>query len=354
MNATALVRQRLLSQRLASAPLGSPAQVVAWFGALQAQDYPHAKWAVGLRCAGATDAGVEQAIADRAIVRTWAMRGTLQLIAAQDVRWLLQLVGPRLIARGAADDRRRFGLDAAEFTAIDRLFEVVLRGKSLTRKETYAALEEGGISTDGQRGYHILNRAGLRGQICFGPPRGKEETFVLLEEWLPPAPALSREAALAEMARRYFQSHGPATLQDFAWWSSLTLTDARAAIDGAKAWLRQEVIDNTPHWLAAERAPAQPGAPAVQLLPGFDEYVLGYTDRSAALDPSYSASAIHSNGVFRPTILVNGRVVGVWGRSMKKGSIEVRLDPFVDVSRAESAAIASAVERYRAFVTAAS
>jgi hypothetical protein len=361
MKAPAIVSYRLHSHRISHTEFTKPHEVVAWFGAMQAQDYPHSKWAVGLRCAGVTDADVERAIADRSVVRTWAMRGTLQLVAAEDVHWLLSLVGPRIIARGAADDLRRFGLDEAEFARIDTLLDKVLRGVQLTRKETYAALEAHGIKTEGQRGYHILNRAGLKGKICFGAPQGKAETFALLDEWLSsaPSPSLSptgrgdkpkRDAALAELALRYFRSHGPATLGDFVWWSSLTVAEARAGLTGAQPKLIEEKVGDTTYWLADGAAPAKVQSPDVQVLPGFDEYLLGYTDRSLILEKAHNVSVIHSNGIFKPTVVVDGQIVGTWRRRVVKGKVIVTPMTFAPMTAQQQRAFTKALERYVAFL----
>jgi len=345
-----LTQHRLHNHRITHTEFTRPGDVVTWFGAMQAQDYSHSKWAVGLRCPGATDASIEQAIAERSIVRTWAMRGTLQLVAPQDVRWLLQLVGPRIIARGAGDDLRRFGLDEAEFAKIDKLFDKILRGTILTRKETYAAMKAHGISTDGQRGYYILARAGLRGQICFGEWRGKEETFTLLEEWLPPAKPLPREEALAELALRYFRSHGPATLQDYVWWSSLTVGEARAGLDGAKSQLVQESVGDVTYWLPNDTSPTKAKSPDVHLLPGFDEYLLGYTDRSPVLEKVHNASVIHSNGIFKPTVVVDGQIVGTWSRKVVKGKAVVTSALFDEMSARMQQAVEVAAHLYSEFL----
>jgi hypothetical protein len=266
------------------------------------------------------------------------------------VRWLLHLVGPRIIARGAADEVRRFGLDEAEFTRIEKLLDKILRGRQLTRKETYAALEARGIATDGQRGYHILARAGLRGQICFGEWQGKAETFTLLEEWLPPTRALKRDEALAELALRYFRSHGPATLQDYAWWSSLTVAEARVGLEGAKSQLMREVVSDVTYWLPHDAPPAKPKSPDVYLLPGFDEYLLGYTDRNPVLQKVHNASVIHSNGIFKPTVVVDGQIVGIWGRKVNKGTLVMTPNTFAPLSRIEQRAFESAAAKYAEFV----
>jgi hypothetical protein len=321
---------------------------------MQAQDYPHSKWAVGLRCIGATNTTIERAIADRSIVRTWAMRGTLQLVAAEDVRWLLQLVGPRLIARAATEDLRRFELGTPEYVKIEKLLSELLRNKQMTRKEIYAALAQHGIKTDGQRGYHILARCALHGQICFGAWRGKEETFVLLDEWVPTSAVGSRDrdAAIVELAVRYFRSHGPATLQDYACWCGLPMAEVRAGLEGATSQLIQETIGGTTYWLPNDPSTAKTKPSDVHLLPGFDEYLLGYTDRSVLLQKVHKASVIHSNGLFKPTVVVAGQIVGVWGRRMVKGKLVVTPALFGAVAASAQLKIERAVQRYVNFVQA--
>jgi hypothetical protein len=306
------LRHRLSSHRLDRTAFARPEEAVAWYGAMQGQDYRHAKWAVGIRCAGVSEADVEQAIADRTLIRTWAMRSTLQFVAAEDVIWLLDLVGPRQVAHASVNDARRFGLDDAAFAIAEQVLGKALRGKVLTRKETYAALERQGVSTAGQRGYHIVVRAALNGQVCQGPPRDKEDTFVLLDEWLLPASPKPREGAQAELALRYFRSHGPATLEDFVWWSSLTVAEARAGLEAAKSRLLREVVGDVTYWWASEASPPPKRYPAAHLLPGFDEYLLGYTDRSHILRNIPKAEVVHSNGIFRPTVLMSGQIVGTW------------------------------------------
>ena len=346
-----LLNHRLHSHRISGGQFAQPQEAVAWFGAMQAQDFPHSKWAVGLRCVNVTDAEVEQAIADRKIVRTWAMRGTLQLIAAQDVRWMTELVAARLIAGQAASEVKRFELDAAAFKQAERIIAAALRGGAqLTRKEIYDVLERRRISTSGQRGYHILWHAALRELICQGARRGKDETFVLLDDWLPQSKARARDEAVAELARRYFQSHGPATLQDFVWWSGLTVSEARAGLAGAKPWLTQETFGDQTYWLARDAAPTHEPSPTAHLLAGFDEYLLGYTDRNAVIEAAHTARAIHSNGIFKATVVIDGRIVGTWGRTTQRGAMTVTLDLFATRNDGELEAIATAVARFGAYL----
>lgn len=347
MNAKEVLLRRLHSHGLTDETrFDAPHQAVAWFGAMQAQDYPQSKWAAGARCKRTTDAAIESAITERRIVRTWAMRGTLQIIGAPDVRWVVQLVGARLIAAKAKSDVQRFELDQAAYAVTLQALERILHNTQLTRKEIFKALNTQGISTEGQRGYHILSHAAMRGLICFGPWRGKEDTFVLMDEWLSPAKPLQRDEALADLALRYFRSHGPATLQDFAWWAGLTMGDARTALEGAQTQLQDVKIEAQTYWLHASNLPAKLASPDVQLLAGFDEYLLGYTDRSFQMQAIDKASVIHSNGIFLPAVIVDGQIVGAWSRKVVKGKPTVTPALFAPVTQRAMRALDKAALRY--------
>src|SRR5499425_503893 len=217
-----IARQRLYNQHIAGARFDNPGDVVGWLGAVQAQDYLSSLWAVGLRMKNATEKDVEKAIADKTLVRTWPMRGTLHFVAAADVRWMLELLTPRIVANNVQRLLRQFGLDEAAFARSKDLVARALQGgKRLTRNATYEVLEAEGVSTAGQRGLHILWRLAQDGVICLGSREGKQQTFALLDEWAPKAKRMGRDESLAELAKRYFTSRGPATLQDFTWWSGL-------------------------------------------------------------------------------------------------------------------------------------
>lgn len=350
MTAPDIAKLRLLNQQISHTAFNTPAEIVAWLGAVQAQDYAGARWSLGLRLPQATDADIEQAITDRTIVRTWPMRGTLHFVAAEDVRWMLELLTPRVIARSAGRYRELELTDTTFARSAEVITQALQGGQPLMRKNLFNVLEEAGIATSGQRGIHILGYLAQQGLICFGPHEGKQPTFVLLEEWLPTAKILERDEALAELARRYFTGHGPATIQDFMWWTGLTAADARAGLEAAQSELVSETIEDTTYWLSPSSATVSP-APTVHLLPGFDEFLLGYTNRRAALDPQY-ARAIHpgKNGVFRPTIVLNGRVVGTWKRTLKTDTVMLEFSPFAPLGKAESQALDMAAERYGDFV----
>jgi len=342
---------RLHHQAIAPAAIMSPGDVVRRLGAIQAQDYLGTLWALGLRMQQAVEVDIEQAIANREIVRTWPMRGTLHFVAPEDVRWMLALLTPRIIAR-AARRHQQLELDEATFIQSETVFAKALQGgKPLTRPEIMAVLEQAGISTKGQRGYHMLWRAAQNGLICYGPRQGKQDTFVWLDDWLPAGKSLSRDESLAELARRYFTGHGPATVQDFMWWSGLPAADARAGLEMVAAELVEEVVDGQTYWLSSTAAGPKSPSPTVYLLPGFDEYLLGYKDRSAVLDPAHAKKVVPGgNGMFKPIIVIDGQVVGIWQRTLRKKTVTIELQPFNTLNDAEREAIATAAEAYGAFL----
>lgn len=340
--------RRLLSQGLGDRPLERPEDVVRHMGAMQAQDYAQALWAVAVRTPGATLTDVETAIAERRIVRTWPMRSTLHFVAPEDARWMLALSAPRRIA---ADKGRmaQLEIDAATLTRTLSLLAGALQGNNrLTRPEVMALLEGASVSTAGQRGYHLIWYAAQTGLICFGPMEGKQQTFVLLDEWVPPSRRLEGDAALAELAKRYFVSHGPATVNDFAWWGGLTLTDARRGLAGAGGALVSEAIDGRALWRANEARGRTP--PHVRLLPGFDEFLLGYKDRSDVLEPVDAPLIVPGgNGVFKPTVVADGRVVGTWRKRATAKAVHVEVTLFRPLKGLEEA-LRHEAERFAAAV----
>ncbi len=339
-----------ITNRSPSRTLENPTQVVGWLGAVQAQDYLGALWAVGLRTRNANEENVKRAIVDKTIVRTWPMRGTLHFVAAADVRWMLDLLTPRIIA-SRARLYKQLELDDQIFARIKELFVSALQGgKQLPRDAMYGLLEAADISTTGGRGLHILSRLAQEGIICFGTREGKQQTFALLDEWAPKAKRMARDEALAELARRYFTSHGPATLQDFVWWSGLRTADARAGLEMAKPHLVQEVIDGQTYWLASSMPTAKDASPTAYLLPAFDEYTVAYKDRSAVLNPLYAKQVNTGNGIFFPTIVIDGQIVGTWKRTLKKSAVVITPSPFTKLNEAETRAFAAAASRYGEFL----
>ncbi len=317
---------------------------------VQAQDYLGALWAVGLRAQNAIEADIDAAIARAEFVRTWPARGTLHFAAAQDVRWMLSLLAPRAI-KGAAGRYRQLGLDEETFARSREQAAYALRGGNrLTREEMYQAFESAHISTEGQRGIHILGRLAQEGLICFGPRQGKQHVFVLLEEWLPEAEILPRDQALAELTRRYFTSHGPATVRDFAWWSGLTAADIKAGLEMSQSHLVQGEIDGQACWEPRSTPSVKEPSPTAHLLPAFEEYLLGYTERSAVLDPVYGRQMIARNGILSPIVVIDGQVVGAWKRRLKKGTVVIDPVWFHPPGKAQQETFRQAAMRYGAFL----
>ncbi|MBA3947571.1 MAG: winged helix DNA-binding domain-containing protein [Herpetosiphonaceae bacterium] len=351
MTTVDITHRRLLNQHLAGTPFAEPTEVVQWLGAVQAQDYAAAKWAVGQRVQGATDAMIEQACSEGAILRTHVMRPTWHFVTPTDIRWLLALTAPRVNAFNGSW-YRKLELDDAVFRQSNSVLMKALQGaKQLTRPELLVGLQQAGIAAaDPLRFTHIMMRAELDGLVCSGAWRGKQPTYALLEERVPPAPMLQREEALAELARRYFTSHGPATLQDYSWWSGLTVADTKAGLEMVKSQLSQELVDGKHYWFVAAPVPTEK-TPEAYLLPNYDEYIVAYTDRSAVFDAAHTPKLdARGNILFNNIMVLDGRIIGTWQRTFKHNMVIINANPFVSLSAAEQQAFASAAERYGRFL----
>ncbi|MGN6160231.1 MAG: winged helix DNA-binding domain-containing protein [Marmoricola sp.] len=346
MDGIDIARARVRAHGLEAADRPSAAVAVGSLLALQAQDYRGGLWSVGVRAGSLTEADVERALRDREIVRTWPMRGTLHLVAADDARWLPSLLGPRA-SQAAAGRRRRLGLDDGAVARARTVWETALAGgRCLGRAELFALIDAAGVDSGDQRGPHLLRYFAEQGVLCFGPHEGRQHTFALLEEWVPGARVLDREAALAEVVLRYFTGHGPATVDDLVGWSLLTKADARiglAAVEDRLAWTE---VDGVRHW----HAPVDPSETGVQLLAGFDEYVLGYKNRSAFATPEILAAVVPGgNGIFRASVLVDGQIVGLWSVRRRARRQELSVDWFEGRGRPDPCALDEAVARYAGF-----
>ena len=365
-------RLRLTAQRLV-APEATPTDAVRGLLALQGQDLPGARWSVGVRAPGATEAAVVVAFAEGRIVRSWPLRGTLHVVAAEDLGWLLALTADRTLA-SAASRRAALRITAADIERADLIARDVLAGgRALGRRELLAALEAGGVSVQGQRGYHLLWCLALAGTLVLGPPIGREQGFVLLSAWVPGPRRLERDEALGELVTRYVSGHGPVTAADVARWAGLTLADVRRGIAVAGQAITSLTLDGTDHLVAPglldtpaaqqEAAGADGAGPgeagaggagpraAVHLLAGFDEYILGYRDRSAALAPRDADLVVPGgNGMFKPTVLVDGEVVGTWTRTVRAREVLLQPTLFPGAASPEPADLAAAAERYGAFL----
>ena len=325
---------RLAAQWVAGPGAASPGEVVARLGAVQGQDFPGAVTSIALRTAARRRKDVEAALDDGEIVRSWPMRGTLHVLPAVDLHWMLELLGPRAMA-GLAGRRERLGLSGSEAERAREIVTAALAdGGRMRRGDLLAAIEHGGVPTTGQRGYHLLWFLAQTGTLCLGPTDGAgEQLFVLLDDWVRTPRRLAGEEALGELARRFFLGHGPATVHDLARWAGIPLRDARTGLAQARAGLAGVEVDGvehlmdpaTPDRLAACREQAE----GLFLLPGFDEFVLGYGDRRAVLDPAFAERIVPgNNGMFRPTVVLGGRIVGTWQWTGRGPARVVTATPF--------------------------
>lgn len=336
---------RLEKQQLSAHRHGKIEDIVQYMGAMQAQDYAAASWALGLRLPHIKEADVDKALAAGTIIRTHVMRPTWHFVAPGDLRWMLDLTATR-VKQVMGTNNRKLGLDAKLFAKANKLIVKTLEGnKQLTRGELTAVLQKAKIPTDENRFAHIMIMAELEQLVCSGGKRGKQFTYALLNERIPATKPLKWDEALATLAGRYFKSHGPATVADFAWWSGLTLTDSRAGLAMVKETLANEEIDGNTYWFA-DGGEAKHKMHAC-LLPVYDEYVVAYKDRRAAAADHPKLS--RNNALFNNVILVNGKATGIWKRSFKKDTVSIELQPFESYTKAQQQSIAKAAKHYAAF-----
>ena len=346
-----IARRRLMNQHIAHASFEKPSDEVGWLGAVQAQDYAGAKWALGQRLQSATDEDLEQAFMEGSILRTHVMRPTWHFVTPADIRWMLALTSGRVHAANKPL-YRRLELDEGVFKRSNAAIVKALRGgKQLTREELKAPLRQAGIATDGElRMGYLMMRAELDGIVCSGPRRGKQFTYALLEERVPRTRALNHDEALAELAKRYFASHGPATLQDFGRWGGLTMADARSGLEAIRSQFTHAVVDGQTYWFSESAPPPKPASPAASLLSIYDEYIIGYKDRSASFDPRYNERLREMGNALTSVVIVDGEFVGTWKRDVKKNEVAIEFNPFRRLTKIETQSIATAVRRYGEFL----
>ncbi|HEY7834603.1 MAG TPA: winged helix DNA-binding domain-containing protein [Ktedonobacterales bacterium] len=348
MATAAIGLRRLAQQRLAGQAFATPAAAVAWLGAVQAQDYPGALWSLGMRLHEGTTAGdIERAFDAGTILRTHVLRPTWHFVTPADIRWLLALTAPRVLA-ASAYSMRRAELDDALCARSNAIIAAEVRGgHHRTRTELATALEREGIAATGLRLTYLVMRAELDAVICSGPRHGKQFTYALLDERAPHTKTPGRDEALAELTQRYFTGHGPATVRDFVWWSGLTVADAKAGLALVGSALAHEERDGQTYWFAAAALPAADPAHAPLLLPTYDELLVGYSAFDATRRGERGASAPQ---VFDPTIILGGQVVGGWKRTLQRGSVVIERAPFAPLAPAADAAITAAANRYGRFL----
>lgn len=325
MKAEDLIYQRLHNQQVIDSSINSAEALISWFGAMQAQDYAMAKWAIGVRLKNITDQQIEEEINKAKIIRTHILRPTWHFVAAKDLKWMMQLSSPR-VSTILKSYSKKVELTAEIHNKANELIINLLSGyKHLTREEIMVHLNENGIDTNELRSTHIMMHAELNGIVCNGIRRGKQFTYALMDEWITENRELNYDESLAELAKKYFQSHSPATLQDFVWWSGLTSADAKKAIDFNKNWLIEEKLNDKTYYRNHFEKPNHK-IESVIALPAYDEFLISYTDRSMVLEASHGV--ISGNGIFKPIILKNGMVVGTWGRTISKNKVSFNKELF--------------------------
>ena len=353
-------RLRLASQRLVGEAAATAPDLVRWMTAMQAQDLQAALWAVGVRVPAAGLSDVRAAIDAGTVARSWPMRGTLHLVAPEDLGWMLELTAERL-TRSIAGRHRQLEITWADIEkARDIALEHISAEGPVSRADLFRVFDAAGQPTQGQRGIHLLGSLCRHGWLVLGPLSGNQQLIAAFEQWIPESRSLGREEGIAEFALRYFRSHGPATLRDFAWWTQLPLTEVRAAFESVRDGLVELEIEGAGYWLSPEVAAlldsGLPGARSIHLLPGFDEFVLGYTDRSAVLAPEHSDLIVPGgNGVFKKTVVAAGKVVGTWalqGSGPGAAVVPELFDGTATLGPAAQAALTKAARRYLAFLAA--
>jgi len=340
---------RLSNQQISQTEFNSPSELVKYLGAVQAQDFNASKWGLGLRLPGISDAEIEKEFDEGRILRTHIMRPTWHFVAPEDIRWITELTAPRVKAL-CAFMNRKMELNEAIFKKTNKLITRALKGNNyLTRAEIGATLQKRGIAVNDLRIIYIIMRAELDTIICSGPRHGKLFTYALTEERAPGSKILKRDEAIAELAARYFISHGPAAMQDFAWWSGLAMSDAKAGIEMVKSELQKENIDGQTYWYENAMNPSK--APTTFLLPIFDEYIIAYKDRTAVFDKDKFGKVIQRGNVISGnTIVENGKVIGTWTRTIMKDKVVVKPITFIKPSRDQKKSIGAAADHYGSFL----
>jgi hypothetical protein len=319
---------RLINQQIAGSKFRTAKEVVGWMGAMQAQDYAMAIWAVGLRVPGSTEKTIDQAINKGEIIRTHVLRPTWHFVSPDDIYWMLSLTAPRIRSAMRSRDKQ-LELDRVVYSKSNNILEKALAGDNhLTREEIAGLLNAAGINTSENRLSHILMQAELEEIICSGKSKNNKLTYALLAERVPQKNILSRDESLAKLANTYFSSHGPATLKDFAWWSGLSASDSRQALEMVKLNFVSEAIGGEIYWFTNSFSVPEIDSNSIYMLPAFDEFIISYRDRTAALIIENHSAAVSNNGIFRPVIVMNGMVTGIWKRTSIKKRIILETDFF--------------------------
>jgi hypothetical protein len=350
MNLTDIAPLRLINQQIKASKFKTAKEIVGWLGAMQAQDFNMAKWAIGVRLPNSTDKLIESAIDQGEIIRTHLMRPTWHFVSSDDIYWMLSLTAPQIKA-SLRSRNKELELTEIIYEKSNSIIENALQGgKHLFREELVAGLEQANIATDNNRASHLLLGAELDGIICSGKKKNNKITYALLSERVAGTKTFTRDEALAQLAQKYFTSHGPATIQDFVWWSGLSVNESRHALEMIKSNLVSETIDHQTFWFTNPIAIPKLEKDSIYLLPTYDEFIINYKDRTASLPLENFSKAVSNNGIFRPTIVINGQVKGLWKRTIKKDKIILETEFFQLVDKSIIKLIEKAVVPYEIFM----
>jgi hypothetical protein len=340
---------RLFSQKIAGTEFNTAKEIVSWMGAMQAQDYAMSKWAIGIRLLKPAIQKIEASIDKGEILRIHILRPTWHFVSADDIHWMLALSAPKILS-SMKSRHKAMELSEATLRQTNSLIEKALaKNKSLTRDELVEEIHKAKIKTDNNRLSHILFCAELEGIMCSGPSKENKQTYALISERAPKKKNLNRDESLAELTKRYFTSHCPATIQDFAWWSNLNLTEIRKAVDSMRSEFDMETIGSQ-QYLFPHSFKHSDEKPSLYLLPAYDEYLISYKDRSSSLSLIHNKRAVSDNGIFYPPVIVNGQVAGLWKRRSQKDKIIVETDFFNKPAKSIRTQISAKSEEFGHFL----
>lgn len=341
---------RMASQKILKTNFHEPQEIVNHLGAMQAQDYTMAKWAIGSRC-DATEKSIEEAINSGKIIRTHILRPTWHFVSAEDIHWMMDLSGPQVkkIILSAA---KKYDLDEKKLKKINASIEkILLNNKSLTREEI---IRELGFKKETDQNFSstlIMGYAELDGLVCNGNMKGRQITYSLLEEKVPKTKTkLTKEEGLAKLAKRYFESHGPATLPDFTWWSGFPATTAKLAVLSVESELDSVEVDGKKYWFKKGLTSELNAPKKIHFLPSFDEILISYKTREITIAKEHQANAFTNNGIFWPIIIENEKVIGIWKRSLKKEHTKIETSFFESISQKKKALVLEAIKPFENYL----
>ncbi|WP_264535560.1 winged helix DNA-binding domain-containing protein [Flavobacterium sp. N1736] len=337
---------RLAAQKLLETNSNSPQEIVHHLGAMQAQDYSMAKWAIGSRC-NATEKEIEEAIDAAKIIRTHILRPTWHFVSAEDIYWMLDISGPQ-VQKMTISAAKKYGYDVQKLNQINAAIEKLLSGNNhLTREEIMQELNIKKSSGQDFLAAAIMMHAELEGLVCNGKMKGKQITYALLEERVSkPKTKLNKEEGLARLAKRYFESHGPATLLDFSWWSGFSPTICKQIINAIGLQLNSVAIENQTYWFGNQINKENNFKESIHFLPAFDEILISYKSREASILLEHQSRAFTNNGIFKPIILENSKVIGTWKRTMKKDHAKIETEFFNETESHKKAILFEGIKAF--------